>query len=171
MVGRLRTDSSSCRDQNAGGAAQIVGAAGQDRLHLIPDQAEEAHAAKAVVFFEHGERPFNRRPLACDQAVTALVPLRQLGVMLVGPAHQAVLVPPPHPARCARRPLPAGERWSKRPGLCDSPTAARGESPILGGAEEFQWPRNTSRSSWEAGRPSATCPCAPARPAPTRWRL
>src|SRR5262245_60748124 len=91
MVGRLRTDSSSCRDQNAGGAAQIVGAAGQDRLHLIPDQAEEAHAAKAVVFFEHGERPFNRRPLACDQAVTALVPLRQLGVMLVGPAHQAVL--------------------------------------------------------------------------------
>src|SRR5688572_6108369 len=91
LSGGWRTESSLGWRQNGDGAAQIIGAAGQEDLHVVALERVEAHAPQAIVLLEDRERPLDGGAHAADQPIALHVPRRQLGMVLVGPAHEAVL--------------------------------------------------------------------------------
>src|SRR5260370_41695106 len=72
-IGTPQTQSTSCRGENRGGTAQIVGAARQHRVYPVPDQCKEAHAAQAIVLLQRRKRPLHAGTYAADHSIALLV--------------------------------------------------------------------------------------------------
>src|ERR1700759_4380175 len=90
MFSVSRTDSSLGCGESADGASQIVTATGQHNVHTIADEGVEPHPAHTIVLLEDCERPLDGGAHAADQPIASLLARRQLGMMFVGPVHQAV---------------------------------------------------------------------------------
>ena len=73
MIGDQQTQSGSCRGEHRRGSPQIVGAARQDRLHLVSDHREEPHTAQAIALLEHRKRPLHAGTNATDQPIAPRV--------------------------------------------------------------------------------------------------